>query len=282
MNRWLLALYPRSWRERYGAEVAALADELVRAGEATPLRSALDLVAGAAVERWRVLISRAVLLPILSRGGAVAVIALAATRTPSGGRPYFATHVVGVLVLVAELGWLLMELAEWRRGRRSGRRVARKGQRRFGLAVVGCVVAATVSVNLAPAFVPAARIRPGAVAFAAGMAMLVAGIALRGWSFTALRGRYLNFSVAVAVDRPVLTAGPYRLLRHPGNAGMLLICAGLGLASANGAGLAAMTLLPLAVIVGRIRAEERLLLASVGEPYRRYARDHKRLVPLIW
>jgi hypothetical protein len=165
MNRWLLALYPRSWRERYGAEVAALADELVRAGEATPLRSALDLVAGAAVERWRVLISRAVLLPILSRGGAVAVIALAATRTPSGGRPYFATHVVGVLVLVAELGWLLMELAEWRRGRRSGRRVARKGQRRFGLAVVGCVVAATVSVNLAPAFVPAARIRPRAVAF---------------------------------------------------------------------------------------------------------------------
>jgi protein-S-isoprenylcysteine O-methyltransferase Ste14 len=43
-----------------------------------------------------------------------------------------------------------------------------------------------------------------------------------------------------------------------------------------------MTLLPLAVIVRRIRVEERLLLASVGDPYRRYARDHKRLVPLIW
>jgi protein-S-isoprenylcysteine O-methyltransferase Ste14 len=32
MSRWLLALYPRGWRERYGAEVADLTDERGHAG----------------------------------------------------------------------------------------------------------------------------------------------------------------------------------------------------------------------------------------------------------
>ena len=51
--RWLLYLYPPVWRDRYGAEVARLAAELVRAGDTTPLRAALDLIRGAAVERVR-------------------------------------------------------------------------------------------------------------------------------------------------------------------------------------------------------------------------------------
>jgi len=52
---WLLALYPRAWRDRYGREVAALTDELIRAGDTTPLRAMLGLVAAAAAERARAL-----------------------------------------------------------------------------------------------------------------------------------------------------------------------------------------------------------------------------------
>jgi hypothetical protein len=51
--RGLLALYPRAWRDRYGAEVVCLTDELIGAGETTPLRGALNLMAGAVVERGR-------------------------------------------------------------------------------------------------------------------------------------------------------------------------------------------------------------------------------------
>lgn len=56
--RWLLALYPRAWRNRYGREVASLAEELVRAGDTTPRRAALNLAVAAAVERGRA-VSRA-------------------------------------------------------------------------------------------------------------------------------------------------------------------------------------------------------------------------------
>ena len=44
--RALLALYPRAWRDRYGAEVAHLTGELIAAGETTPLAGALNLMAG--------------------------------------------------------------------------------------------------------------------------------------------------------------------------------------------------------------------------------------------
>ncbi len=51
--RWLLALYPRAWRDRYGPEVAALTEDLIGAAKTTPLRAGLNLAATAAVERAR-------------------------------------------------------------------------------------------------------------------------------------------------------------------------------------------------------------------------------------
>jgi protein-S-isoprenylcysteine O-methyltransferase Ste14 len=57
---------------------------------------------------------------------------------------------------------------------------------------------------------------------------------------------------------------------------------GVGLASANWVSLIGMTVLPLAGLLWRIRAEERALLATLGDPYRAYAAQHKRLVPLVW
>jgi protein-S-isoprenylcysteine O-methyltransferase Ste14 len=80
----------------------------------------------------------------------------------------------------------------------------------------------------------------------------------------------------------VVTSGPYRLLRHPGHAAFLLVSIGLGLTCANWVALAAPTLLPLAMLIWRIRAEENALLAVLGDRYRCYASGHRRLIPLIW
>ena len=53
--RALLALYPRPWRDRYGAELASLTQDLISAGEITPLSAVLNLAGGAALEWGRVL-----------------------------------------------------------------------------------------------------------------------------------------------------------------------------------------------------------------------------------
>ena len=55
LMRGLLALYPRAFRDRFGAELASLTDDLISAGEFTPLLAALDLLGGAALEWGRVL-----------------------------------------------------------------------------------------------------------------------------------------------------------------------------------------------------------------------------------
>jgi protein-S-isoprenylcysteine O-methyltransferase Ste14 len=197
-------------------------------------------------------------------------------------KPYFDTsHLAGPLLLIAAMAWGAMELSQ-----RSQVLGARKGATKVGGATSrvvfwACLIAASVFLHLAPRIVPAAAIRPGAVAFAAGMVILVAGLVLRGWSFKAL-GEYFTHTVMVSSDQPVITTGPYRLLRHPGYTGFLLACAGVGLASANWAGLAAMALLPLAVILWRIHVEENALLTTLGDRYRGYAAQHKRLIPLIW
>ena len=53
--RLLLAVYPRDWRARYGAEVVRLTEELIAAGEITPAEGALNLAVAAVAERGRAL-----------------------------------------------------------------------------------------------------------------------------------------------------------------------------------------------------------------------------------
>ena len=195
--------------------------------------------------------------------------------------PYFIEHPEGFALLVLVQAWGMMELGQ------HSQTIAARGRAtriRFGGWLSG-VLAALIGVNLAlfggPWLVPAAAIRPGAAVFGAGLAIMVVGLVLRGWSIKTL-GDYFTFTVMVSSDQPVITAGPYRALRHPGYTGILLACAGIGLASANWVGLAGAVLVPLVLLLIRIRIEEHALLATLGDRYRCYAAGHKRLVPLVW
>jgi protein-S-isoprenylcysteine O-methyltransferase Ste14 len=193
---------------------------------------------------------------------------------------YFATnHAAAALFAVTIAAWGMMELSQRSQPSREGAtKISGTGGR---LALLALVIAATVVVNLTPRVFPAATIRPGAVAFAAGMVVLLAGLVLRGWSFKAL-GQYFTHTVMVSSDQPVIVRGPYRVLRHPSYTGIILAAIGIGLASANWADLAGLLLLTLTGLLWRIRIEEAALLATLGDRYRVYAAQHKRLVPLVW
>ena len=193
---------------------------------------------------------------------------------------YFNTnHLAALLFMVTVMAWGMMELGQRSQPRRTGATaVAGVGGRIVALA---WLIATAAVVNLAPHVVPAATIRPGAVAFAAGLAVLLAGLVLRGWSFKTL-GQYFTHTVMVSSDQPVIATGPYRVLRHPSYAGLILAALGVGLASANWAGLAGLMLLSITALLWRIRIEESALTATLGDRYRAYAAQHKRLVPLVW
>jgi protein-S-isoprenylcysteine O-methyltransferase Ste14 len=284
--RVLLALYPREFRDRYGAEIAGLADEMVMAGDMTVARAGFNLAAGAAAERCRVLVRSGLLLAAVAVVATLSAVLLAAPRAGHSGtaEPYFDKPGAGAALVVLTLCLFLLEfieflrVQEWRGTRPRATPVRRRTTWLVGTA---CIVAAEAWLYLAPRIAPGATIRPGAVAFGGGMVIFAAGIALRGWSFKEL-GRCFSYAIAVSRDLPVISTGPYRLIRHPSYAGGLLICIGLGLTSANWISLAAMTLLPLAALVWLIHVEESALVTTLQGRYRSYAFHTKHLVPLVW
>jgi protein-S-isoprenylcysteine O-methyltransferase Ste14 len=142
------------------------------------------------------------------------------------------------------------------------------------------VVAATVLAALAPS-ITAAALPAGPVTFSFGLCVMWAGIGLRWWSFSTL-GRYFTFNVMASPDQPVIAAGPYRVLRHPGYAAILLVLGGMGISYGNWLSLAALLILPFIGLVNRIRVEEAALVATLGPAYATYARSRKRLIPFIW
>jgi len=143
-----------------------------------------------------------------------------------------------------------------------------------GLGIVGAVL---IALRLTWAAIPVGR-----VAFlVVGIVLMALGIALRAWSVIVL-GRNFTVYVQVRDEQPVVDTGPYRLLRHPSYTGLLLVCLGIGLALGNWLALIVVVALPTAVILVRIRVEERALLAGIGEPYRRFMATRKRLIPWVW
>jgi protein-S-isoprenylcysteine O-methyltransferase Ste14 len=195
--------------------------------------------------------------------------------------PYFQTHSAGWLFLLALIAFFGMEAIQFFRQRGWRRDATRIATPAFWVDVAVWTVLATVMLHRGSDIAPGASIGAGAGVFAVGMALLVAGAALRWSSFWAL-GPYFTFTVDVSSDQPVVTAGPYRVLRHPGYAGGLLAMLGIGVVYANWVGLAGFAVPCLIIIVWRIRIEEAALLRTAGAPYRAYAAHHKRLLPPLW
>jgi protein-S-isoprenylcysteine O-methyltransferase Ste14 len=195
-------------------------------------------------------------------------------------KPYFDTnHITAIILLILAMAWGSMELSKTSNRREDQAVRVGGGGRQFP--IFPTMLLATGLLWLAPRLVPAAAIRPGAVACVAGIIIVLGGLVLRGWSILTL-GSYFTGSVMVSADQPVIATGPYKLLRHPSYTGLLLACAGFGLTAANWVSLAAMVALPLSVLLWRIRAEERALAATLGDRYAAYAARHKRLIPLVW
>ena len=118
--------------------------------------------------------------------------------------------------------WLLVELRE-STNRRPEATLSDQSSRMYirVATVVGVVGAVVLTHN-----VSSARINPD-LAWV-GLVVFWCGIAVRFWSFRAL-GRYFTFKVQTSVDQPVITSGPYRFVRHPSYAAVLLMVMGVGL-----------------------------------------------------
>lgn len=150
----------------------------------------------------------------------------------------------------------------------------------FQLIWIG-ITAAIVAGLFAGAAVPAARLPHADTIYPYGLALFVAGAALRAWSIHVL-GRFFTVQVAIASDHRLIESGPYRLLRHPSYTGSLLMFVGYLLCYGNALTLAIVLLTVVALFVRRIVVEEAALAGNFGDAWRAYAKRTWRLLPLLY
>jgi protein-S-isoprenylcysteine O-methyltransferase Ste14 len=115
----------------------------------------------------------------------------------------------------------------------------------------------------------------------AGFAVIMLGVALRQSAANAL-GRQFTVGLSVLADHVLIVSGPYRWVRHPNYAGLLLVAIGTAMMvwSPSAAGVSLVVWLPLALL--RIDREERALHARLGAAWGRYSRDRWCIVPGVY
>jgi protein-S-isoprenylcysteine O-methyltransferase Ste14 len=118
------------------------------------------------------------------------------------------------------------------------------------------------------------------ILYFAGLALLLFGMY---WAFWARYTLGTNWSgrVTIKEDHELVTAGPYKFVRHPIYTGVLFAFMGTALALARMGNLFAIAIM-VAVFAHKIRLEEKVLDQHFGNKYADYRRSAKTLIPLVW
>jgi protein-S-isoprenylcysteine O-methyltransferase Ste14 len=183
------------------------------------------------------------------------------------------TVILGAAALVA---WMGFEIALRAPGEASSLRSAGTDRASTPLVILAFVLA-----TLLPILLRSSAIGTLGDAAWAGVALSAAGLVMRAWGMRTLGAAYSR-TLRTTSDQRLVTAGPYRFVRHPGYLGSIAVWVGASLAFHNW--LAALIVaVIMAVAYGwRIRAEEQMLASRFGEEYAAYAARTARLIPGIY
>ena len=125
-----------------------------------------------------------------------------------------------------------------------------------------------------------ARFLPRTIAtYWIGVGLVVTGLGFSIWARRRL-GRNWSGTVTLKEDHELIRTGPYRWVRHPIYTGILLGFFGTAVALGEWRGLIAVALVVVAFSL-KIRLEERWMIETFGDAYRRYRAEVRALIPFI-
>jgi protein-S-isoprenylcysteine O-methyltransferase Ste14 len=124
------------------------------------------------------------------------------------------------------------------------------------------------------------RFLPDAPAtFWIGFALTALGLLFTVWARVVL-GRNWSGIVTVKQDHELITAGPYRFVRHPIYTGLLAAFAGSAIARGEWRGVLAV-LIVFAGLWRKLKLEERWMIETFGDAYVRYREKVRALIPFV-
>lgn len=113
-----------------------------------------------------------------------------------------------------------------------------------------------------------------------GVLLALCGLAMRTWANRVL-GRFYTRRLQVAQGQTIIQEGPYRVIRHPGYLGMILMWLGVAAATCNWIVIVIVLLVIGAAYYYRIENEEKMLAATLPG-YAEYRTRTWRLIPPLY
>ncbi|WP_177188606.1 methyltransferase family protein [Alkalibacterium subtropicum] len=111
--------------------------------------------------------------------------------------------------------------------------------------------------------------------------LILTGVLVR---FSAIRQLGSSFSVNVGVQKgtELEQDGLYKFIRHPSYTGEIIIFLGVSIAFFHPVSSLFAFVFPTSAILYRIHTEEKVLLTSFGEEYKKYQKRTKKIIPFIY
>lgn len=145
----------------------------------------------------------------------------------------------------------------------------------YGLITVGYALSFSIGAT------KTGRVYPWNTFFAIGITLIALGLIIRVHSILTLK-QFFTYSVAIMENQKIIETGLYKVIRHPGYLGQLIIFLGISTSLSNWLSVLAMIIPVTLGYLYRIKVEERFMIKQLGEAYLNYRTRTKRIVPLIY
>jgi len=117
--------------------------------------------------------------------------------------------------------------------------------------------------------------------FAIGVLLSIVGLIIRIKSIATLK-QHFTYTVTEIEDHELIETGFYKVIRHPGYLGQVLIFLGAATSLSNWLSIICMIIPVLCGYLYRIRVEEQFMIRQWGQKYLDYQKRTKRLIPWIY
>jgi protein-S-isoprenylcysteine O-methyltransferase Ste14 len=117
--------------------------------------------------------------------------------------------------------------------------------------------------------------------FAIGLLLIIIGFIIRVTSIMTLKQQF-TYTVTKIENHELIEKGLYKIIRHPGYLGQLIIFTGISTSLSNWLSVLSMIVPVLLGYIYRIFVEEKFMINQMGQKYIEYQKRTKRLIPMIY
>lgn len=156
-----------------------------------------------------------------------------------------------------------------------------KQRDRLSIWILTIFIAIGYSLSFSFASTKIGRIYHWDIFFALGAIMAILGLIIRINSILTLKQQF-TYTVTKIENHELIETGLYKVIRHPGYLGQLIIFLGISVSLSNWISILSMILSVLIGYIYRIKTEEKFMIEQMGDKYIDYQKRTKRLIPMIY